>query len=82
MSQEILEKAFNKTKELEQKQLKQMKIAEMAGRVIGSLVAIALDTLAVWAIINYLIGLSVGFVPVLGGVLMSMLILAKIRLSK
>ena len=82
MSQEILEKAFNKTKELEEKQLKQMKIAEMAGRVVGSLVAVALDALVVWAIVNYLIGMSVGFVPVLGGILMSMFILAKIRPSK
>ena len=82
MSQEILEKAFNKTKELEQKQLKQMKIAEMAGRVVGSLVAVTLDTLVVWAIINYLIGMSIGFVPVMGSVLMSMFILAKIKQSK
>ena len=82
MSQEILEKAFNKTKELEEKKLKQMKIAEMAGRVVGSLVAVALDALVVWAIVNYLIGMSVGFVPVFGGILMSMFILAKIRPSK
>jgi uncharacterized protein YacL len=82
VSQEILEKAFNKTKELEQKQLKQMKIAEMTGRVVGSIVAVTLDALVVWAIVNYLIGLSVGFVPVLGGILMSMFILAKIRPSK
>ena len=62
--------------------MKQMKIAEMAGRVVGSLVAVALDALVVWAIVNYLIGMSVGFVPVLGGILMSMFILAKIRPSK
>ena len=82
MSQEILEKAFNKTKELEEKQLRKMKVAETVGRVVGSLVAVALDALVVWAIVNYLIGVSVGFVPVLGGVLMSMFILAKIRPSK
>jgi hypothetical protein len=82
MSQEILEKAFNKTKELEKKQLKRMKIAETVGKVVGSLVAIALDSLIVWAIINYLIGMSIGFVPVMGSVLMSLFILAKIKQSK
>lgn len=82
MSQEILEKAFKKTKELEERQLKKMKMAEAAGRVVGSLIAVALDAVVVWAIINYLIGMSVGFVPVLGGILMSMFILAKIKPSK
>lgn len=82
MSKEVLEKALNKTKELEEKQLRKMKVAETAGRVVGSLVAVALDAVVVWAIVNYLIGVSVGFVPVLGGILMSMFILAKIRPSK
>ena len=82
MSKEVLEKALNKTKELEEKQLRKMKVAETAGRVVGSLVAVALDAVVVWAIVNYLIGVSVGFVPVLGGILMSMFILAKIKSSK
>ena len=82
MSKEVLEKALNKTKELEEKQLRKMKVAETAGRVFGSLVAVALDAVVVWAIVNYVIGASVGFVPVLGGILMSMFILAKIKSSK
>ena len=82
MSKEVLEKALNKTKELEKKQLRKMKVAETAGRVVGSLVAVALDAVVVWAIVNYLIGVSVGFVPVLGGILMSMFILAKVKQAK
>ena len=80
MSKEVLEKALSKTKELEAKQLKKMKVAEAAGKVAGSIVAVGLDALVVWAIVNYLIGMSVGFVPVLGGVLISMFILAKIKI--
>ena len=79
MSKEVLEKALSKTKELEAKQLKKMKAAEAAGKVVGSIIAVGLDALVVWAIVNYLIGMSVGFVPVLGGVLISMFILAKIK---
>ncbi len=81
MSKEVLEKALNKTKEMEAKQLKRMKAAEAVGKVTGSVVAVCLDALVVWAILNYLIGMSVGFVPVLGFVLLAMLILAKVKLA-
>ena len=82
MSQEILERAFNMTKELEQKQMRKMELAKEIGRTIGSTVAIVIDTVIVWVIVNYLIGVSVGFVPVLGGTLLFICILAKIRHSK
>ena len=81
MSKEVLEKALNKTKELEERQLKRMKVAEGAGKVAGSIVAVGLDALVVWAIVNYLIGMSVGFVPVLGSILIAMFILAKIKVA-
>ena len=79
MSKEVLEKALNKTKEIEEKQLKRMKVAESVGKVVGSVVAVGLDALIVWAVLNYLIGMSVGFVPTLGFVLLAMFILAKIK---
>ena len=82
MSQEILERAFNVTKELERKQLRKMELVEAVGKTIGSTIAVAIDAGIVWAIVNYLIGVSVGFVPVLGGTLLFMCILAKIRHSK
>ena len=82
MSEEILEKALNKTREIEKKAENRMKLAKATGRVVGSLIAVALDAVIVWAIVNYLIGVSVGFVPVLGGTLMSMFILAKIKQAK
>ena len=79
MSKEILEKSLEKTNELEEKLMKKVKIAEALGKITGSLVAVALDALIVWAILNYMVGFTVGFIPVLGGSLMFMVILAKIR---
>ena len=81
MSKDVLEKALQKTNEMEEKEIKRMKLAESVGKVVGSIVAVGLDALVVWAIVNYLIGMSVGFVPVLGGILISMFILAKIKIA-
>ena len=82
MSKEVLEKALSKTKELEERQLKRMKVAEAVGKVTGSVIALSLDALVVWAILNYLIGVSVGFLPTLGFVLLAMVILAKVKLAR
>ena len=58
MSKEVLEKAFEKTKELEEKQMKKMRLAENIGRISGIAVAVALDTTAVWLIIKFMLGVT------------------------
>jgi hypothetical protein len=58
MSKEILEKAFEKTKEIEEKQVKKLRLAENIGRFVGIGVAVAMDTTAVWLIIKYMLGVA------------------------
>ena len=58
MSKEVLEKAFEKTKELEEKQMKKMRLAENIGKFTGIAVAVALDTTAVWLIIKFMLGVA------------------------
>ena len=79
MSQEILEKAFNKTKELEQKQLRKMKLAGAVGTVLGAGVAILLDTTVFWLIAKYLVGFSISWVAVLGYSLAFSMIMYKVK---
>lgn len=58
MSREILEKALNKTNELEKKEMKRQKAAEAAGRIIGIAVALAADATFVWLVVKFMIGVS------------------------
>ena len=56
MSKEILEKALNKTRELEEKEMKKMRLAESAGKWVGIAIAISLDATFVWLVVKFMIG--------------------------
>jgi hypothetical protein len=58
MSREVLEKALNKTKELEEKQMKKLRLAENIGKFTGVVVAVAMDTTAVWLIVKFMLGFA------------------------
>ena len=58
MSKEVLEKAFEKTKEIEEKQMKKLRLAENVGRIAGIAAAVAMDTTAVWLIIKFMLGFA------------------------
>lgn len=79
MSEEILEKALNKTREIEKQAEKRMRIARALGVVTGSAIALAIDSLLTWAIINFMVGISVSFVATLGTVLLIQLLLVKVK---
>jgi small-conductance mechanosensitive channel len=79
LTRDILEKAFDKTKELEQKHIKKMKLAHAIGLACGWTAAIALDALVVWAILKFMIGVQVGFVAVFGGLALFALFMGKLK---
>jgi hypothetical protein len=80
MSKEVLEKAFEKTKEIEERQMKKLRLAENIGKFAGIVTAVALDTTAVWLIIKFMIGLSaVTWVQVLGGMLLLNILCIKLK---
>ena len=58
MSREILEKALEKTNEIEEKQVKKLRLAENIGRFTGVAVAVAMDTTAVWLIVKFMLGFA------------------------
>ena len=58
MSKELLEKALNRTKEIEEEKMKKMRLAEKAGMALGVVVAIAADATFVWLVVKFLIGVS------------------------
>lgn len=82
MSKELLEKAFEKTKEEEAKTMKRQKIARAVGVAAGLTAALALDALVVWAIVNFMLGIGASYVMILGGVLLGYMTLAKIKSFK
>ena len=82
MSRDILEEAMRKTEEAERKHIKRVRAARMVGAFFGTILAIALDGVLVWAIVNYLIGVPVGYLPVFGGLLMLQYAMDKIRQLK
>ncbi len=79
MSEEILEKALKKTKELEEKAEKRMKVAKAIGVVAGTAIALTLDAGIAWLIVNFMIGVSVPFLSVLGVVILIQLLLTKVK---
>ena len=80
MSKEVLEKAFEKTKEIEEKQMKKLRLAENIGRFSGIATAVALDTTVVWLIIKFMIGVSaVSWIQVLGGMLLLSILYIKLK---
>ncbi len=58
MTRELLEKALNKTRELEEKEKKKMRIAESLGKWVGIAIAISLDSTFVWLIVKFMIGVA------------------------
>ena len=80
MSKEVLEKAFEKTKEIEEKQMKKLRLAENIGRFSGIAVAVASDTTAVWLILKFMVGLSaVTWIQALGGMLLLNILYIKLK---
>ena len=80
MSKDVLEKAFEKTKEIEEKQMKKLRLAENMGRFAGISVAIAMDTTAVWLILKFMIGLvTVTWVQTLGVMLLVNILFIKLK---
>lgn len=78
MSREILEKAFEKTKQNEEKERKQMRIAKALGEVGGSIAALALDATVIWAILVYLVGVPVSWLAIFGGMLLFQIVKFKV----
>lgn len=80
MSREVLERAFEKTKEIEEQHMKKLKVAEGIGKVAGVLVAVAVDTTAIWLIIKFMIGFAAfTWVQALGVMLLANIAYIKLK---
>ena len=80
MSREVLEKALEKTNEMEEKKKKKMQLAEQIGWVTGVAVATALETTLVWAILKFVIGLAAfSWLSTLGVVILANLVCSKLK---
>lgn len=80
MSREILEKALNKTNEIEEKEVKKLRLAENIGRFVGIGVAVAMDTTAVWLIIKFMLGFAAfTWVNALGVMLLANIVYVKLK---
>ena len=80
MSREILEKALNKTNEIEEKQVKKLRLAENIGRFAGISVAVAMDTTAIWLIIKFMLGFAAfTWVNALGAMLLLNILYIKLK---
>ena len=78
MSRELLEKALNKTKAMEEKEKKKMRLAENAGKVLGIAVAVSMDATFVWLIVKFMIGITTfSWVAALGVMLLANLAYGK-----
>ena len=58
MSQEILERALERTNEIEEKEMKRAKLAEGIGKILGVTIAVSMDTTAVWLIVKFMLGFT------------------------
>ena len=56
MSRDLLEEALNKTKEIEEKEKKKMRLAENAGKIAGIIAALTIDATFVWLVVKFMIG--------------------------
>lgn len=80
MSREILEKALNKTNEIEEREVKKLRLAENLGKFLGIGAAVAMDTTAIWLIVKFMIGVSaVTWVQVLGAMLLFNILYIKLK---
>ena len=77
MSQEMLERALNKTIEREEKSKKAERAAMVAGKVLGAAAALSLDATLVWLVLTYLVSFPVSWVTALGWTLLAYLVAAK-----
>ena len=66
-------------KEIEEKQEARMKIAEALGKVTGYLASVAIDTTVIWAVLVWMVGVSVGWLQVAGGVMLLQILRVKTR---
>jgi hypothetical protein len=83
MSRDILEQALNKTKEIEEENLKKMRTAQHLGRVIGIIAAVVIDSTAVWLIVKFLLGFaSFSWISALGVMLLVSMLKAKFDQAK
>ena len=80
MTRDLLEAALNKTKELEEKEMKTRKLAENIGKYTGVAFAICLDSLFVWLIVKFMIGVAgFTFLGALGVMLLANLVYVKFK---
>ena len=78
MSRDLLEKALNKTNEMEEKEKKKMRMAENVGKWVGIAIAISLDATFVWLVVKFMIGVtSLTWVGALGIMLLANLAYGK-----
>ena len=78
MSRELLEKALNRTNEMEEKEKKEMRLGENAGKVVGIAVAVSLDATFIWLIVKFMIGITTfSWVAALGVMLLANLAYGK-----
>ena len=80
MSREILEKALNKTNEIEEREVKKLRLAENIGKFAGIGVAVAMDTTAIWLIIKFMLGFAAfTWVNALGVMLLANIVYVKLK---
>lgn len=79
MSKEVLEKALKRTNELEEKAMKQLKVAETLGKILGYATASALDATVVWAVAVFLVGLPLTWLNCLGITLLVQMLQIKFK---
>lgn len=81
VSKDILERALNRTTEIEEKQKKAHQLAKNVGQVLGLTAAVGFDSLIAWLCLRFLMGLTaISFWQVVGAVIIYSLVLSKMRL--
>ena len=80
MSRDLLEEALNKTKEIEEKEKKKMRLAENAGKIAGIIAALTIDATFVWLIVKFVIGVTAfSWVQALGVMFLVNMVYAKFK---
>ena len=80
MTRDVLEAALEKTKQLEEQEMKTKKLAENIGKITGVVVAISLDSTFVWLIIKFLVGVTAfSWLQALGIMLLANLVYVKFK---
>lgn len=79
MTRQLLEQAFAKTKEIEDKKHKRMELAKRFGTAAGALVALLLDSTFIWAVLNFMVGVSFSWLATLGSYTLLNLFIGKLK---